>query len=59
MPFVIYVISISFQLAGALQLIFIISTKRDKVIESFAGKGIISKDNNTKEITYNKKALIV
>lgn len=51
---VIYIISISLQLAGALLVLFFaVSTKRQSVLKNFAGSGIISRDNNTKEIHYN------
>ena len=57
METIIYIISISLQLAGALLLmIFVLSTKREKVIQRFAGNGIIARDNNTNEILYNEKA---
>lgn len=53
----IYVISISLQVAGSLLLMMnSLSTNRKKVIQRFAGKGIISRDNNTKMIDYNKIA---
>ncbi len=55
---VIYIIAISFQLSGALLLVFYsISTKRKNVIKRFAGKCLIYRDNNTNEITYDKDAL--
>ena len=57
METIFYIISISLQLAGALLLmIFVLSTKREKVIQRFAGNGIIARDNNTNEILYNEKA---
>lgn len=37
-------------------MIFALSTKREKVIQRFAGNGIIARDNNTNEIFYNEKA---
>ena len=53
----IYVISISLQVAGSLLLMInTLSTNRKKVIQRFVGKGIISRDNNTKMIYYNKAA---
>lgn len=53
---IIYVIAISLQISGALLLtVFLISTKRDKVIERFAGKGIITKDNNLNKLNYNRE----
>lgn len=53
----IYVISISLQLAGSLLLMMnALSTNRKKVIQRFAGKGIISRDNDTKKINYNTLA---
>lgn len=55
---VIYVIAISFQLSGALLLAFYsISAKRKNVIKRFAGKCLITRDNNTNEITYDREAL--
>ena len=35
-------------------MIFVLSTKREKVIQRFAGNGIIARDNNTNEILYNE-----
>ena len=37
-------------------MIFALSTKRKKVIQRFAGNGIIARDNDTNEILYNEKA---
>ena len=55
--YIVYIISISLQVAGALLLIaYSISTKRDDVIKKFSGKGFIHRDNNTNEISYNEKA---
>ena len=55
--YIVYIISISLQVAGALLLIaYSVSTKRDDVIKRFSGKGIIHRDNNTNEISYNEKA---
>lgn len=55
--FIFYVVAISLQVSGALQLLLsFVSTKRDNVIRNFIGKGIISRDNNTKIIDYDKKA---
>ena len=57
MEYLIYIISISFQVAGALLLVvYFISTKRKAVIKKFAGNGTIHLDNNTQELTYNEKA---
>jgi len=54
----IYVCSISFQLSGALLLlIFFVSAKRKKVLQRFAGTGIIVKDRNTNKILYNEDSL--
>ena len=55
MSTVIYIISISLQLAGALLVLFFaVSTKRQAVIKSFAGaSGIISRDNDTMQIQYS------
>ena len=55
--FIIYIIAISLQISGAVQLsLSFVSTKRDNVIRNFIGKGIISRDNNTKTVYYDKKA---
>lgn len=55
--FMFYVVAISLQVSGALQLLLsFASTKRDNVIRNFIGKGIISRDSNTKIIDYDKKA---
>ena len=52
---IIYILSISLQLAGALLLmIFALSTKREKIIQQFAGKGLIYRDNNTDKLSYNE-----
>lgn len=57
LAFILYIIAISLQVSGALQLILsFVSTKRDNVIRHFAGKGLISRDNNTKKIEYDKTA---
>ena len=54
----IYVISISLQVAGALLLMInALSTRRDKVIRRFLGKGLVSRDNNTNTIVYDKERL--
>lgn len=53
--FIIYVFAISFQVSGALLLLFYgISTKRDSIIRRFAGKGIITQENE--KIDYNNEA---
>ncbi len=55
--FIIYIIAISLQISGAVQLsLSFVSTKRDNVIRNFIGKSIISRDNNTKTVYYDKKA---
>ena len=55
---IIYILSISFQLAGALLLmIFALSTKREKIIQQFAGKGLIYRDNNTDKLSLTKRFL--
>ncbi len=55
--YIVYIISISLQVAGALLLVaYGISTKRDDVIKKFSGNGIILRDNDTNEIFYNEKA---
>lgn len=55
--FVIYILAISLQVSGALLLLIkSISTKRKDLIIRFKGNGIIFKDNNTNEISYDKEA---
>ena len=55
----IYAISIALQVAGALLLMVnTLSVKRDNVILRFMGHNLITRDGNTKEITYDSKALI-
>ena len=57
LSYIIYIISISLQVAGALLLVaYAISTKREDVIRRFAGKGILYRDNETNKITYNEEA---
>ena len=57
LSYIIYIFSISLQVAGALLLVaYGISTKRDDVIKKFSGNGIIRRDNDTNEIYYNEKA---
>lgn len=52
----IYAIAISFQIAGALLLLFYnISTSRKYIVKEFAQKSIIIREEN--EILYNKEAL--
>ncbi len=54
----IYILSIAFQVAGALLLMInSLSTKREKVIKRFASSKIIFRHNNTGEISYNEEAL--
>jgi len=54
-----YIFAISFQVAGALQLLVsFVSTKRDNVIKRFAGKGFISRDGNTKKVLYDKSSFL-
>lgn len=55
--FMFYVVAISLQVSGALQLLLsFVSTNRDDIIRNFIGKGIVSRDNNTKTIGYDKNA---
>ena len=55
---VIYILSISFQVAGALLLMVnALSTRRDRVIHRFASHSLIYRDNNTGELEYDKEAL--
>lgn len=57
--FYCYIFAISFQVAGALQLlVFFVSTKRDNVIKRFAGKTFISRDGNIKKISYDKASFL-
>ena len=57
--FICYIIAISFQVAGALQLLVsFVSTKRDNVIKRFAEKGFISQDGNTQKINYDKTSFL-
>ena len=52
----IYVVAISFQISGALLLLFYnISTSRKHIVKGFAQKSIIIREEN--EISYNKEAL--
>lgn len=52
----IYVLSVSLQVAGALMLMInSLSTKRAKVIQRFAGHTLIWRDNNTNEISYDEE----
>lgn len=53
-----YIIAISFQIAGALLLMFSsISTKRRKVVEKFVNKDMVFEDGNTNEIKYSEGGL--
>lgn len=55
----IYAVSISLQVAGALLLMVnTLSVKRDNVILRFAGHNLITRNGNTKEIDYNSDVLI-
>ena len=55
--YVIYVISISLQVAGVLLLVcYATSAKRENVIRRFFGKGIITNDSKTNEIVYDEEA---
>ena len=52
----IYAVAISFQISGALLLLFYnISTSRKHIVKGFAQKSIIIREEN--EISYNKEAL--
>lgn len=54
---IIYILSLSFQVAGALLLLFFAkSTKRENVVRNFVGNGIIKIDNNTMELDYDTNA---
>ena len=55
--FFIYILAISLQVSGALLLLIkSISIKRKDLIIRFKGNGIIFKDNNIDEISYDKEA---
>lgn len=52
---VIYIFSISFQIAGALLLLlYLVSTKRENVIRRFVGKGLLTRKGDMVE--YNQDA---
>lgn len=54
MSVIFYILSIAFQMAGALILIiYATSTKRGDVIRRFAQNSVIFEDGNTHELTYN------
>lgn len=58
MSTVFYIIAISFQIAGALLLMFSsLSTKRRKIVEKFVNKDMVFEDGNTNEINYNEEGL--
>ena len=53
----LYIIAISLQVSGALLLLIkYLSTKKENLIIRFKGNGIIIKNNNTNEITFDKEA---
>lgn len=55
----IYILSISFQVAGALLLMFFsISTKRESILNDFFGKGLSTREDNSDEVKYNHKVFI-
>lgn len=57
MELLLYILAISFQLAGALLILFFsTSTKRDDIIRRFIVKGFIIKQGDT--IDYDKSALL-
>lgn len=59
MSIILYALSISLQVAGALLLIiFSLSTKRRDIIRSFAKSHIIARDGNTKLLSYNHEAFV-
>lgn len=52
---IIYVLSIAFQIAGAVLLLFLsLPTNRGKVINRFRNADMIFRDGNTKNLTYDK-----
>jgi hypothetical protein len=54
---IVYILAISLQVAGALLLmVHAVSAKRSKVIRRFSGRGLIYKDGNTGELSYDKEA---
>lgn len=53
---IIYIVSISLQVAGALLLMFFsISTKRENIIRAYFGKGSSKRKDNSNEIEYSEK----
>lgn len=55
MNIILYISSISFQVAGAILLMLLsLSTDRRKVINRFINKNMILCDGNTKKLTYDK-----
>lgn len=55
----LYIISVSLQIAGALILIvFAISARRENVIRIFAKSNMILRDGNTKKLLYNHYTFI-
>ena len=54
-----YITAISFQVSGALMLIlYAISTKRKNVIRSFARSHMITRNGDTKELSYDHDAFV-
>lgn len=55
----VYIFSISFQVAGAMiLLLFTLSTKRLEIIKRFSGTGMIFRDGDTGELSYNENELV-
>lgn len=55
----VYIFSISFQVAGAMiLLLFTLSTKRLEIIKRFSGTGMIFRDGDTGELSYNENEFV-
>lgn len=56
---IVYIFAISFQVAGAMiLLLFILSTKRLEIIKRFSGTGMIFRDGDTGELSYNENEFV-
>lgn len=55
----VYIFSISFQVAGAMiLLLFTLSTKRLEIIKRFSGTGMIFRNGDTGELNYNENEFV-
>lgn len=55
----VYIFSISFQVAGAMiLLLFTLSTKRLEIIKRFSGTGMILRNGDTGELNYNENEFV-